>query len=216
MDIAFADVKITWKNLIKSLPHYDIYKNNIEQLPSSILENIFQAFKYFEIENTKVIIFGQDRYPNTNIVNGLAFGIKGNSISPSLKKIIECLNYFDICDSIDISLESWAIQGVLLLNTYLTSKEDKYWEQFIEEFIIAIDNMNLTNKITVFLWGNTAKKLEKYMKRNFIIKTFSHPSPLNRYNNYNNDKNFKFCTHFQETKELINWTYKKSDYTVDN
>ena len=64
---------------------FNEYNNNIVY-PK--IENIFKCFEYFDLNETKIVILGQDPYYTPDIAHGLAFGIDNNinKIPPSLKK----------------------------------------------------------------------------------------------------------------------------------
>jgi uracil-DNA glycosylase len=203
MDIAFIGVKQSWIDFIKLFTHYKYYEEQILKIPEETLNTLFQAFKYFELNETKVIIIGQDRYPTPGMANGLAFGVSSTypgPLPPSMINIQKCLE--PITTNLDTSLVPWAEQGVLLLNTYLTTTKDKYWLMFIREFLIRLQP--LLNNIPIFLWGTHAKKLAPCCT-NFNIMYFGHPSPLNRANLTDSPAHFKNCPHFEKTKHLITW-----------
>ena len=87
-------------------------------------EDVFKVFNLCKYKDLKVVMLGQDPYPQPNVATGIMFGNKDTLVSPSLKVIKEALinpskpNYNQCY--LDISLESWVQQGVLLLNSALT------------------------------------------------------------------------------------------------
>jgi uracil-DNA glycosylase len=106
-------------------------------------ENIFRAFRETSFKDLKVIILGQDCYPNGE-ATGIAFDVKKNKHSktpPSFDKIAEAYNdSFPTSFNPDMlvgNLLPWCNQGVLLLNSALTVQRNKpgvhskYWEPFI-------------------------------------------------------------------------------------
>lgn len=138
--------------------------NNVPIEPSP--EKVFSCFKHTKAENLKVVILGQDPYFDGS-ATGLAFandifkeGFK--TISPSLKVIRDSV--LSLVDSkelpiFDPSLESWAEQGILLLNSALTVRRGepgshmKAWRPFIERLLVAISGK--TNACFL-LFGKTA------------------------------------------------------------
>ena len=91
------------------------------------INDIFKAFEYCSFSSTKVVIFGQDPYFQKGVANGLAFSVKSNETLPaSLRNIYkEIKNDIGMTSNIDGCLKSWAIQGVLLLNSSLTVEVGK-------------------------------------------------------------------------------------------
>ena len=169
------------------------------------VENIFNALNATKYNDVKVVIIGQDPYHEPNQAHGLAFSVENDvKIPPSLQNIYKEINA-DI--GIDIpktgNLQSWAKQGVLLLNTVLTvrkgeanSHQNKGWETFTSK---VLELLNKREKPIVFLlWGNSAKKLGNIItNKNHFILTASHPSPLSAFNG------FFGCKHFSKTNEFL-------------
>ncbi len=162
------------------------YQNNICFPPK---EDIFKAFKLTSLSDLKVVIFGQDPYFNRGEANGLAFSVnEGIKLPPSLKNIYKEINIEFNKDINDIpksgDLSYLALQGVLLLNTYLTVKEksplshkNKLYDTFMKDLLSFLSSLN--KPIVFLLWGNNSKKLKKYLinPKHLIIET-THPSPL--------------------------------------
>ena len=158
---------------------------------------IFDCFNYFNIEDTKVVIIGQDPYHGINQANGLAFSVNDNVKLPkSLINIFkELKNDLGIIKT-NGNLSSWAKQGVLLLNSTLTVNKNQAgshqflnWEKYTDEIIKII---NQTKKHVVYiLWGNWAINKKRFIddKNNLIICS-SHPSPLSAYHSFFNSKPF--------------------------
>ena len=152
---------------------------------------IFDCFNYFNIEDTKVVIIGQDPYHGINQANGLAFSVNDNVKLPkSLINIFkELKNDLGIIKT-NGNLSSWAKQGVLLLNSTLTVNKNQAgshqflnWEKYTDEIIKII---NRTKKHVVYiLWGNWAINKKRFIddKNNLIICS-SHPSPLSAYHSF--------------------------------
>ena len=165
---------------------------------------IFSAFNHTPFDKVKVVIIGQDPYHGPRQANGLCFSVSNDvSNPPSLKNIFKELNT-DIGIPIPQTgnLESWADQGVLLLNATLTvraytpgSHQKKGWETFTDAVIKAISD----NKkgIVFLLWGNYAQTKEALIDHNkhFVLKA-AHPSPLAR-------GAFFGCKHFSKTNKIL-------------
>ena len=151
-------------------------------------EQMFNAFKLTPVDEIKVIIFGQDPYPNPNQAMGLSFSVnKGIPTPKSLRNIYKEIEYeFNKkCDENNGDLTYLAKQGVLLLNSILTVEKGKPLSHDINEYgLFFLDVLNFINKldqpIVFMLWGAKAKRYEKYIKcgDNRLILKCAHPSPL--------------------------------------
>lgn len=165
----------------------------------------FTAFRLTPYEDVKVVILGQDPYHGPNQAHGLAFSVpKGERIPPSLRNIFKELEAdMDVAPPAHGNLESWAKQGVLLMNTVLTvragqanSHKGKGWENFTDA---AITYLNEREKPMVFLlWGNNAQQKEALITnpRHLVLKA-AHPSPLSA------SRGFFGCRHFSKTAQFL-------------
>jgi len=138
----------------------------------------------------------------------------GVRIPPSLKNIYtELANDLHIAPAKHGYLESWAKQGVLLLNTVLTveqgkaySHQGKGWEQFTDQVIIRL---NARQKPIIFiLWGKHAENKSKYIDQNrhYVLKS-AHPSPLSAHQGFFGNKHFSKINKIlaSEAMESIHW-----------
>ena len=178
------------------------YLKNKKIAPSP--QNIFKAFELCAYHETKVVIFGQDPYFQEGLANGLAFSVNNNhSIPASLKNIYrEVKNDMGTLHNISGSLDAWALQGVLLLNSCLTVEVSKPgshleigWDNFIKEIIFLL---NKKKNWVFFLWGKNAQKYIKYIdSKSHLILTAAHPSPLSAY------RGFFGCGHFSKCNDYL-------------
>ena len=188
------------------------FKDVLEIYPK--IENIFRCFQYFNSQETKVVILGQDPYHGPNQATGLCFGVCNNvRMPPSLRNIEKELKKDMNKELSDISLEKWAKQGVLLLNTSLTviqktpGSHIKHWRYFTQ---FIIDYIDKNCKGIVFVaWGAFAhKKLENVGTKHTLIIS-SHPSPFSYFNNYRTYSSFcdskPFIKINKELKVPIEW-----------
>ena len=176
--------------------------------------NLFRAFRLTPLEDVKVVILGQDPYyteiQGEPVATGLAFANndKSISISPSLEKIWRAVERTEGLDiDFDITLEKWAKQGVLLLNTALTVEKFSptshlyVWRKMVQTVIMMISLKK--NDIHFCLWGNKAREFEQFIAEGNHIHTFVHPAYAAR---QNTDWN---CEHFKEInnhlKDKIVW-----------
>lgn len=163
--------------------------NKIKHIKDKICphyNNIFKAFHKCPYNKLRLVILGQDPYPQPNKATGLAFAnyndTPENLLSESLQVIKESVINYEIPHNLLIfasELEEWAAQGVLLINTALTCEVNKpeshslIWRPFITKLLC---NICEHNPGTVFLLlGNRAQSYEPYLKNQYIIKA-RHPA----------------------------------------
>ena len=150
-------------------------------------ELIFTAFDSCSFEDLKLVIIGQDPYHGAGEANGLSFSVNdGVKIPPSLRNIFREINT-DL-DSVFIpnsgNLESWAKQGVLLLNATLTVRKDSpnshkhlKWSVFTDAVIQEISDKK--ENVVFLLWGSFAqKKGAKIDRTKHLVLESGHPSPM--------------------------------------
>ena len=178
-------------------------------------EDIFNALKASDYGATKVVILGQDPYHEPDQAHGMCFSVrKGVKIPPSLVNI-----YKELAADLGIRpvrhgyLQSWADQGVLLLNTSLTVRRDqanshrgKGWEQFTDAVITALNNR--PEPIVFLLWGANARSKEALItaSQHFILSG-AHPSPLSAWNGFFGGGYFSKTNRFLELtgQQPIQW-----------
>ena len=181
---------------------------------------IYYALRITPFDKVKVLIMGQDPYPNKEDAHGLAFSKLSGKIPASLKNIFEKIKEDTGVNNFSGNLTPWAEQGVLLLNRALTfSKEEtlasrnKFWMPIID--IIINKLLERKKPLVIILWGNPANdieqfsfnKEEEYKKNNIYILRSSHPS------NMGNAKNstlkdgkigaFTLTPNFKKTNEIL-------------
>ncbi len=179
---------------------------------------VFKAFRYTPYKDLKVVILGQDPYHGEGEAEGLCFSVpNGIRKPPSLNNIFKEL-HDDLGYPIPKSgsLDSWAKQGVLLLNTVLTvvkdhaaSHKDIGWEIFTDEVIKKINEKE--EPVVFILWGNFARSKKKFItnKKHYIVES-AHPSPLSAYNGFFGSKPFsKTNTYLLKNNiDPIDWEVK--------
>ena len=180
------------------------------------IDNVFKALNLVSINETKVVIMGQDPYHGLNQANGLAFAVnEENKTPPSLKNIFkEIESDFQKSISTKKNLLSWANQGVLLLNNSLTVKEKNAnshkeigWDIFTNKILDLISSKR--ENIVFILWGNFALKKENLInKEKHLILKSPHPSPLSAYKGFFGCKHFSKANKYLEKhrKTKVNWT----------
>lgn len=178
-------------------------------------ENIFAAFRLTPFEKVKVVILGQDPYHGPNQAHGLSFSVRpGVKPPPSLVNIYKEL-HSDIQMNIPNhgNLESWAEQGVLLLNSVLTvekgkaaSHQKKGWEEFTDTAIRALNDR--CESIVFILWGAYAQRKGAFIdrKKHCVIES-AHPSPFAAHKGFFGSKPFSRTNDFlsSQSKRPIQW-----------
>ncbi len=167
--------------------------------------NIFNAFKFTPFDDVKVVIIGQDPYHGPGQAHGLSFSVpEGIQKPPSLVNIFKELQS-DIGKEVpeNGNLESWAKQGVMLLNATLTvranqagSHQKHGWEQFTDSVIKTLSDQK--SGLIFLLWGRFAQDKAVLIdsSKHYILKA-AHPSPLSAYNG------FFGCKHFSKTNVIL-------------
>lgn len=184
-------------------------------------ENIFNALNTTPFERVKVVILGQDPYHGPSQAHGLCFSVlPGVRFPPSLLNIFKEIHNdlgFDIPSH--GCLQSWAEQGVLLLNATLTveqakagSHQGKGWETFTDAVIGALNNHR--EGIVFLLWGSYAHKKGNIIDttRHHVLKS-AHPSPLSAHRGFFGNSHFSQANKFLAQQGLteIDWRVPPSE-----
>lgn len=166
---------------------------------------IFNAFNSTPFNRVKVVIIGQDPYHGPGQAHGLCFSVpSGVPKPPSLLNIFKELE-----DDLGIpvpsngNLESWARQGVMLLNAILTvrahnpgSHQNQGWERFTDAAIKALADMR--ENLIFMLWGSYAQSKAGIINPdNHHILKAPHPSPFSA------NKGFFGCRHFSRANGIL-------------
>ena len=188
--------KLTWHDVLADEKEKPYFKETLQAVAQQRAagvtvyppqKDVFNAFKLTELGDIKVVILGQDPYHGPNQAHGLAFSVlPGVAIPPSLLNM-----YKELEQDIDGFqrpqhgfLESWATQGVMLLNTVLTVEAGKAhsharlgWETFTDRVIDAINTHR--EGVVFLLWGSHAQKKGSIIdaQRHHVLKA-PHRSPL--------------------------------------
>ncbi len=178
--------------------------------------DVFNAFRYTEFGEVKVVILGQDPYHGPGQAHGLAFSVREDiAIPPSLKNIYKELQNDIEGFQIPMNgyLKPWADQGVLLLNTVLTVEAGQAnshaswgWEQFTDQVIKAL---NMHREGLVFLlWGSHAQKKGAFIdtSKHLVLKS-AHPSPLSAHRGFLGNRHFSTTNAYlvAKGKKPIDW-----------
>lgn len=170
------------------------------------IKYLFRAFEACPYDNLSVVIIGQDPYPQIDTADGIAFSCSlTGRIEKSLEYIFKSIEKTTRIICTDPDLSRWSKQGVLMLNSSLTTTINKpgshklLWRPFI---VSVLDYLvwNKPNLVYVFL-GKTASELSDLIPSNNLKIHLTHPASTaynneaewdcqdvwNKINNYLND-----------------------------
>ncbi|GAA6153696.1 uracil-DNA glycosylase [Pseudoteredinibacter isoporae] len=166
---------------------------------------MFNALNSTPFDKVKVVVLGQDPYHGPGQAHGLSFSVPpGVRIPPSLLNI-----YKEIERDLGLAipnhgcLQSWADQGVLLLNATLSvqqanagSHQNKGWEQFTDKIVQLLSEQR--EGLVFLLWGSYAQKKGRVIdsQKHCVLKSV-HPSPLSAH------RGFLGCGHFSATNHYL-------------
>ena len=174
-------------------------------------DKIFRALEMTPLLSVKAVILGQDPYHEPCQACGLAFSVPdGTAIPPSLRNIYEEISTeygYKIPNS--GSLDHWAEQGVLLLNTVLTvrahepnSHAGHGWEIFTDAVLKELHRQD--RPIVFLLWGGNARKKASLLDNPaHLVLSTSHPSPLSVYRGFRGCGHFRMCNEFLTSNGLL-------------
>jgi uracil-DNA glycosylase len=161
-------------------------------------ERLFRAFEHAP-EHYRVLIVGQDPYPNPLNATGLAFAVPEGTKPPppSLRNIL-----LELESDLGIvrvgSIESWPLQGVMLLNRHLSTLENQTaahvllgWDRFTSAACRYLVRVN-KGRLVAILWGAKAQELVPELGAAKVISS-PHPSPLSSYRGFFGSKPFSGC-----------------------
>lgn len=178
--------------------------------------NLFTAFSLTPFSQVQVVILGQDPYHKEGQAHGLSFSVpEGTVVPPSLKNI-----YKEIEEDTGIkkdfsngNLESWATQGVLLINSVLSvvantpvSHKGKGWEEFTDTVIQALSDKH--EHVVFMLWGNFAKSKKHLIDSSkHLVLEAAHPSPFSAHSGFFGTHHFSKCNQYlkEHGKKEIQW-----------
>lgn len=174
---------------------------------------VFSALRMTALESVRVVILGQDPYHDEGQAHGLSFSVPdGVRRPPSLRNIFKELEQdIGVAPATSGCLETWARQGVLLLNTVLTvrahdanSHRNRGWEQFTDK---VIECVNAQPAIVFVLWGRPAQKKAVQIDARHLVLSAPHPSPLSASRGFFGSRPFSQINAFLKARgeTEINW-----------
>lgn len=171
-------------------------------------ELIFNALNSTPFDQVRVVILGQDPYHGPGQAHGLCFSVRPEvAIPPSLANIFKEIEAdLGIPPARHGCLQSWADQGVLLLNAVLTvekfkaaSHQGKGWERFTDRVVAELNEKR--EHLVFLLWGSYAQKKGQFIDRcRHLVLQSTHPSPLSAH------RGFLGCRHFSQANAYLEKT----------
>lgn len=175
------------------------------------MKNWFRAFEECPITNLKVVIVGQDPYPGYMQADGIAFSLSQTiEMQPSLEYMLGAVNktvYNGVKASRDMDLKRWSNQGVLLLNTALTTVVGKIgqhyliWRPFIA-YLFDYLSWHYPGLVYIYM-GKKAEEWSDCVNDNNYKFFVSHPASAS----YNNQAEWDSKDVFVKTKEILKKNY---------
>lgn len=213
---------MTWTEVLAPIKNSEYFENLWQKVKEEYAtqkcfppkKEIFRAIELTPFEDVKVIIIGQDPYHGDFQANGLCFSVSDKvKAPPSLQNIFK-----ELKDDLGIEkntneLDSWAKQGILMLNATLTvrahspnSHKDLGWETFTNFIIKEISDKK--EHIVFVLWGAFAQKKAELIdnSKHYIIQS-AHPSPFSVHKGFYGSKPFSKINDYlkSKNKSIINW-----------
>ena len=150
--------------------------------------DVFRVFELCPLNDLKVVMLGQDPYPQKGVATGVLFGnrkeVDEDNLSPSLNVVKEAAINFEVphyCITFDNSLESWSKQGILMINSALTVEMNRIgshvmlWRPFIAKLLKNLSEYNTA--IVYVLFGRQAQTFKPYINDRFNhIIEIEHPA----------------------------------------
>lgn len=180
-------------------------------------DDVFNAFRLTPLNQVKVLILGQDPYHDDGQAHGLSFSVqRGVAFPPSLRNIFkELVDDIGAAPPTHGSLESWARQGVLLLNTVLTvraheanSHRKRGWEEFTDHVIRVVNDRP---HVAFVLWGNPAQQKRPLIDDRHLVVATAHPSPLSARRGFFGSRPFSKINQY-----LVDTKQRPIDWQIDN
>ncbi|MFA6166958.1 MAG: RNase H family protein [Gemmatimonadaceae bacterium] len=185
---------------------------------------VFEALRGFGPDETRVVIIGQDPYPTPGDAQGLCFSVpRGRPLPESLVRIFGCLDRMGPPGRLSGrlpgqaprrtggDLRSWAAQGVLMLNTALTTAPGvrgahaPAWKPLVGEFLrrFCAERQRAGRRLQFLLWGGDARAYAPVARAHgHVAREWTHPSPLID-NRLAEALKFRNCPHFEEVNAVL-------------
>jgi uracil-DNA glycosylase len=209
----FQGVDPSWQPILD--PIQDSIIHTFESISSSdyipSVDRILAPL-HFPLEEVRVVIVGQDPYPNPDYADGFAFSVR-KEVQPfpaSLTNILKELES-DLGTSLpdNGNLERWSAQGVMLINRTLTTTAGQSHAHqrsgWLEITAVLIGAVAARGSVGI-LWGGNAHQLADLFEPSLVIKS-AHPSPLSAYRGFFGSRPFSGANSLLEERGItpIQW-----------
>ncbi len=213
-EIVSTDTELSWRDVLQSEKQKPYFETLIrfvegERAAGKVIypknSDVFNALSLTPFSKVKVVILGQDPYHGPHQAHGLCFSVRPPTPPPpSLRNIFQELEAdVGISKPTHGDLQSWAEQGVLLLNAVLTveaekagSHANKGWETFTDRIIRELNDRR--EHLVFLLWGAYAQKKACFVDRaRHLVLEAPHPSPLSAH------RGFLGCRHFSKANNYL-------------
>ena len=211
----FEAMDQSWQRLLE--PRKDLLDRIEQELSKlqNLTPNRNQVMRAFElpVANVRVLLLGQDPYPTQGIACGLAFAnAPGTKTPQSLKNLMKELQSDLPGLSATADLAKWSDQGVMLLNSALTTEvgtsgaHQTIWREFTEVAITALDKAR-AGKLVCLTLGLEAKKLADLVEFGEVVYA-PHPSPLSAHRGFFGSRIYSRVNHVlsNQGQEPIDWS----------
>ena len=209
-----------WGRILKNFIYSDDFNKIVKELAEQsaqgkrftpTFKNMFRAFEECPYDDLKIVVVGQDPYPTPEVADGIAFSCKNTpNLQPSIRYILTAINdtvYDGNATSSDKDLTRWANQGILLLNTALTTtvsksgQHFKIWQPFIA---YLFDWLNWHAPGLVYIYtGKKAEEWKDAVSDNNYKLVVSHPASAA----YNKQQTWDCKDVFNETNKIMHNLY---------
>lgn len=213
-----------WQDVLEAEKKADYFQNCLQYVRTRREQGakiyppapyVFNAFKLTPFESVKVVILGQDPYHGPGQAHGLSFSVpEGVRPPPSLQNMFKEIHRdLGIAPPNHGCLESWAKQGVLLLNTVLTVEESTPgshyqigWEKFTSRVFQAINQHK--SHVVFMLWGSKAQQKKAAIDARHTVLTTTHPSPLSAHRGFLGSGHFSKANQalVERGEQAIDWS----------
>jgi uracil-DNA glycosylase len=192
----------------------DRFEADSEAIPAE--SNLLRAFQ-ISPDDYRVVIVGQDPYPNPNHATGLAFDVPAGTspLPPTLRNILRELGEDIGAEQLTgVEVGVWATRGVMLLNRHLSTRSGESaahlhfgWDRFTDAALSALAQYK-QGKLVAILWGSKAQELTEVLGESRIIAS-AHPSPLSSYRGFFGSRPFSSCN-----KQLLELGLEPVDWSL--
>ena len=192
----------------------DRFEADPEAIPAK--SNLLRAFE-ISPDEYRVVIVGQDPYPNPNHATGLAFDVPAGTspLPPTLRNSLRELGDDIGAEQLaGVEVGVWATRGVMLLNRHLSTRSGESaahlhfgWDRFTDAALAALAQYK-QGELVAILWGSKAQELAEVLGDSRIIAS-AHPSPLSSYRGFFGSRPFSSCN-----KQLLELGLEPVDWSL--